>query len=77
MDTSAHNVSNLFKQLGLPSWEEGIANFIDQHSPLDPELTLANAPFWNTAQREFLRESLADDSDWAEAVDHLDVLLRK
>ena len=77
MDTSVHNVTNLFKQLGLPAWEEGIATFIDQHSPLDPELALADAQFWNVAQREFLREALQDDSDWSEAVDSLDAMLRK
>lgn len=77
MDTSAHNLKNLFKQLGLPAWEEGIDSFIDQHSPLDPELSLIDAQFWNVAQREFLREALADDSDWTETVDQLDVMLRK
>ncbi len=77
MDTSIHNLTNLFKQLGLPDEKEGVANFIDQHSPLDPALTLVEAPFWNVGQREFLLEALAEDSDWSEFVEQLDVMLRK
>lgn len=77
MDTSIHNLKNLFKQLGLPEWEEAITDFVHQHSPLDPEVSLTDAPFWNVAQREFLREALSEDSDWAESVDQLDAMLRK
>lgn len=77
MDTSVHNLKNLFKQLGLPAWEEAIVGFIDQHSPLDPELSLSDAQFWNVAQRDFLREALSEDSDWTELVDQLDAMLRK
>lgn len=77
MDTSPHTLSALFDQLGLPSSEFSIAQFIDQHSPLDPALSLVEAPFWNPAQRAFLIEVLADDSDWTELVDHLDAYLRR
>lgn len=77
MDTSSHTLSALFDQLGLPSSELGIAQFIDQHSPLDPALSLVEASFWNPGQRAFLIEALADDSDWTELVEHLDADLRR
>lgn len=77
MDISPHNLAGLFDQLGLPSDEDAIRAFIDEHSPLDPELALADAEFWNPGQREFLLETLAEDSDWTELVEHLDAFLRR
>ncbi len=77
MDTSPHTLSALFDQLGLPSSELAIARFIDEHSPLDPTISLVDAPFWNPGQRAFLMEALADDSDWTELVEHLDANLRR
>ncbi len=77
MDTSAHSsLSTLFEQLGLPADRSGIEHFIASHSPLDQGIALADAPFWNQGQAHFIRESLDEDSDWAEIVDELDALLR-
>lgn len=66
----------LFDQLGLPSWEEAIDRFIDEHGGLDPDMELADAQVWTDSQRAFLRQAIAEDSDWAEVVDHLDALMR-
>lgn len=77
MDMSSHNLQSLFEQLGLPSSDEQITVFLDQHSPLDPSVTLVEASFWNPGQRAFLIESLAEDSDWTELVEHLDAVLRR
>lgn len=77
MDTSEHNLKALFEQLGLPSSERDTTLFLKEHSPLDPELKLVEAPFWNPGQRSFLIEALADDSDWTELVEHLDAVLRR
>ncbi|MDF1831542.1 MAG: DUF2789 domain-containing protein [Porticoccaceae bacterium] len=77
MDLSAHTLATLFEQLGLPSTESAINEFIDQHSPLDPQLRLEEASFWNPGQRSFLMEAQAEDSDWTEMVDHLDAFLRR
>ena len=77
MDLSAHTLATLFEQLGLPSSESAINEFIDQHSPLDPQLALQEASFWNPGQRSFLIEALAEDSDWTEMVEHLDAFLRR
>ncbi len=77
MDLSAHTLATLFEQLGLPATESAINEFIDQHSPLDPQLRLEEASFWNPGQRSFLMEAQADDSDWTEMVDHLDAFLRR
>lgn len=71
-----HPLSELFDQLGLESSDQAIEAFIERYKPLPSDTTLPEAPFWNESQRHFLRESLADDADWAEAVDHLDARLR-
>ncbi|MDD3481598.1 DUF2789 domain-containing protein [Azovibrio restrictus] len=76
MELCHHDQSNLFAQLGLASDPASQSSFIARHAPLPPDLPLAAAPFWNTAQATFLREKLLDDSDWAEAIDELDCRLR-
>lgn len=77
MDMSPHTLGTLFEQLGLPGDEAAINTFIDTHSPLDPELALEQAPFWNPGQRAFLMEARDADSDWTELVEHLDAFLRR
>jgi hypothetical protein len=76
MDTSRHDLTTLFEQLGLDGDAGAIDAFVAVHRPLAAGMTLADAPFWNAGQRAFLAEALADDSDWTELVDALDVLLR-
>ena len=74
MDTSSHDLSNLFRQLGLAGEAGAIDAFLASHR-LDAGMALVDAPFWNPSQAAFLGEALADDSDWAEAVDELSTLL--
>ena len=74
MEPNFHPLSALFAQLGLPNRAEEIDTFIAAHRGLT--VPLIEAPFWSAAQAEFLAEALAEDADWAEAVDHLDALLR-
>ena len=75
MDTSSHTMQALFAQLGLSSNDTAIENFIhNNHLPL--EIPLENAAFWSAGQAQFLHESIAEDADWAEVVDHLDAMLR-
>jgi hypothetical protein len=76
METSFHQFSDLFAQLGLPSDEAGIRGFISGHAPLPQDVELWEAPFWTPAQATLLREELADDADWAETVDQLNLALR-
>ncbi|MDX5299943.1 MAG: DUF2789 domain-containing protein [Gammaproteobacteria bacterium] len=76
MDRSTHDLPALFKQLGLAAGTRDIERFIAHHSPLDRTRSLAEAPFWTPAQAQFLREGLAEDSDWAEVIDTLDAQLR-
>jgi Protein of unknown function (DUF2789) len=76
MDTNMHTMPTLFEQLGLPSQEEDIESFLAQHKLQNNNIHLAQADFWSPAQRDFLEESLVEDSVWAEVVDQLDVLLR-
>jgi len=75
MDTSNHNLQTLFAQLGLSNNDIAIDNFIqNNHLPL--EIPLESAAFWSAGQAQFIRESIAQDADWAEVVDHLDAMLR-
>ena len=76
MQTQHHRFAELFAQLGLPSSPESIAAFVSRHAPLPRSVSLADAPFWTPTQATLLRESLHDDADWAELVDHLDASLR-
>jgi len=77
MDTPFHPFSDLFAQLGLPYEESDIRAFIARHSPLSQDLELWEAPFWTPAQAALLRDEFVEDADWAEAVDQLNLALRK
>ena len=75
MTESFHHFADLFAQLGLPNSDADMAAFITQHRPLSNGMALADAPFWNAAQAQFLREQIAQDADWAEKVDSLNAAL--
>lgn len=76
MNASFHPFDELFAQLGLPSDPGGIQAFLDRHAPLDPAISLADAPFWTLSQATLLREEWLEDGDWAPLVDRLDEALR-
>ncbi len=76
MDTSTHDLSGLFQQLGLPADEAGMSSFLEAHRPLPAHVPLHEVDFWNPAQAALLREAIEEDSDWAEVVDELDAMLR-
>ena len=76
MDLTNHDLKDLFEQLGLPSAPADIDAFIGKHRPLAESVALADAPFWNEAQAQFLREEIIEDADWAEMVDQLNIRLR-
>lgn len=77
MESGQHKFCELFKQLGLPADGQSIERFIATHRPLPRGLKLADAVFWNDSQRGLLRQSIADDADWAPLVDQLSVRLRE
>ena len=74
MDTTAHNMTTLFEQLGLPAGEQEIAAFLSEHQ-LPEDVRVSEAPFWNAGQRQFLREEWVEDADWAMVVDALNEAL--
>ncbi|OSP51977.1 hypothetical protein B7G55_06240 [Aeromonas hydrophila] len=76
MEFLTHNLAALFAQLGLANDELSLHRFIHEHR-LDNQTLLPEAPFWNRAQADFLRDALWNDADWSEAIDELDVLLRR
>ena len=70
MITTEPTMTNLFLQLGLDASEQGIARFIESHQ-LAADVLMADAPYWNDAQRQFLAEQLKADAVWAVMVDQL------
>ena len=69
--------TDLFDQLGLPSEPKQIADFIATHRPLPDVVLLADAPFWNAAQSQFIREKkLSDEPPWTLLMDQLGAALR-
>lgn len=76
LDTSIHSLSGLFAQLGLPNSKKDIEAFIQKHRPLPQAEPLSKASFWTESQAAFLRDAIINDSDWAEVVDELNLLLR-
>lgn len=74
MDTSKHNLSSLFAQLGLENSPQAIDAFVRRHK-LSAGMELAEAPFWNRGQASFLREAWRADSDWSDTIDELNRLL--
>jgi len=75
MEKPVHTLSSLFAQLGLPSDQAAINDFIEAHRPLPEHMRLSEAPFWNHAQASFLREEILEDADWAMVIDELNVEL--
>ncbi|MEE1652911.1 DUF2789 domain-containing protein [Brachymonas sp. G13] len=69
--TSGYTMEDLFSQLGLPSDEQAIRDFV-QNNRLDAScVNLCDAPFWNESQARFLKEELERDANWAVVVDDL------
>ncbi|MGA9395757.1 MAG: DUF2789 domain-containing protein [Azonexus sp.] len=76
MERPVHSLSALFAQLGQPDDEKSIIHFIESHRPLADDVLLHEAAFWTPSQAAFLREAIANDADWAEVTDELNVELR-
>ena len=77
MNLHQPNMTDLFKQLGLSSDELHMKRFIERHQ-INSHADLLTAIFWTPDQREFLKEAIAEDSDWAEIVDEFaNLLIRK
>lgn len=70
MSNATPRMTNLFLQLGLEAGDEAISQFIKSHQ-LPADVHIADAPYWNDAQRQFLLEQLAADAAWAIVVDQL------
>ena len=71
MHNNFFTLSDLFQQLGLASDAQAIEQFIRQHQGVCRQHTLVTAPVWNESQRQFLREAIAQDADWAIVADEL------
>ena len=71
IDTSTHNMSNLFTQLGLPDDPQSIEQFINTHGRLAPNILISGAPFWTSVQATFLKDEILKDADWVGVIDEL------
>jgi len=76
MHAQQHTMNSLFAQLGLPSEEAAVEAFIASHRPLENGIALYRAPFWSSMQRDFLKEEIIEDADWAAVIDELNGRLR-
>ena len=76
MGNATPRMTNLFLQLGLDASEEAIARFIKEHQ-LPAATHIADAPYWNDAQRQFLSEQINKDAVWAIVVDQLNESLHE
>jgi len=75
MESGIHQLSDLFRQLGLPDDRLAIEAFVAAHRPLPKGVAMADADFWTPSQAQFLREEISEDGDWAELVDLLGSML--
>ena len=64
MEQSQHSLSELFRQLGLPADRRAIETFITEHKPLEPDVKLSAAPFWNRISGVFCRHCSTIWSNW-------------
>ena len=76
MDETEPTMTNLFLQLGLDADDAAIARFIGAH-PLAAGVHIADAPYWNDGQRQFLSEQLGADARWTTIVDQLNESLHE
>ena len=74
MDMTSNTLASLFEQLGLPSAEHEIEQFVQTHR-LAEHVNIVDADFWTDGQRQFLRQSLRLDAEWSPIVDVLNALL--
>lgn len=74
MEQPSYELTTLFDQLGLPSDDKAIDDFIMAH-PLAPEIKLVDADFWEEHQRLLLKEWMRADGEEAVVVDQLNVRL--
>ena len=68
-------MQSLFDQLGLPSDEAAIEQFIEQHRIADG-VRMFEADFWSPAQASFIKQGLTQDDEWAIVIDELNTRLR-
>jgi hypothetical protein len=76
MISPTYDFKTFFDQLGLPSDEQSIIQFLDTHH-LPDGVPIHKASFWTPSQSSFICQALANDGDWAIVVDQISNLLNK
>lgn len=77
MEMQFHTLNQLFAQLGLPSDDQSIEQFIERHKPISNHQKLQELPFFSSHQQDFLRQARENDADWSAVIDDLDCLIRQ
>lgn len=69
-----YTINELFAQLGLDNDDTAIENFI-QANQLAESTLLIDAPFFDDAQKAFLKEEKEKNAVWAIVIDELNARL--
>ena len=69
-------MSNLFSQLGMDNSDAAIAQFIFNNQ-LSTDTNLLDASCWNDSQRQFLKEHVKMDDNWAMVIDQLNAAMHQ
>lgn len=71
-----HRMSNLFSQLGMDNSDAAIAQFIFNNQ-LSAGTNLLDAACWSDSQRQFLKEHVKMDDNWAMVIDQLNAAMHQ
>ncbi|WP_422135689.1 DUF2789 family protein [Endozoicomonas sp. ALD040] len=77
MEPAHHTMNDLFDQLGLPSSDQEINAFIEEHKKMPHRVKIEHADFFSDSQQAFIQQAYNEDADWVVVIEHLDALLRE
>ncbi|WOG28547.1 DUF2789 family protein [Endozoicomonas sp. 8E] len=77
MEPAHHTMNDLFDQLGLPSSDQEINAFIEEHKQMPRRVKIEQADFFSDSQQAFIQQAYNEDADWVVVIEHLDALLRE
>lgn len=69
MNVENLTMNALFAQLGLDSTDVAVKDFARDHHPLHLTGPLHESTIWNKGQADFLKQAIAQDSNWCVLVD--------
>lgn len=73
----SHQLSSLFKQLGMAHDTAAIENFINDNSVVPDGTEIHELQCWSRSQTNFLQQAITEDAEWCIGVDQLNTVLRQ